>query len=297
MMDDNPEAGVMILHSIDASGNTTAYGVTQLAGYQYLVAPIHFFADSSYVAEISSAMKTKVGLSEQDNTNYPLILIFKRDGNFQQVLALPPDIEPNSVGIFPKTGDVLVAGVKSGSKEVVIRIFRRDGDEVKSFSLLDNDPNTSPHTKTKQPIMDALNKSGALTYSEIVSSGDDLLLVPVLTSQPILELNESGVVRSVDVELPKGSILGSVLNADSVPWYIKTYDNVYNSPSGDPNQGASMSGGPLLAVNPFDGSVQRAISATPTNTRIVCEANGSFLGLTSDKNSGVLELSTGAIPP
>jgi len=295
-MADDPETGVFVIHSIDDSGKTISYHVAQVPGFIEMETPTHFFANSSYVAEISSALKEKGLASEQDQTSYPLILLFKRDGSFQKFFSLPPDFEPKTVGVFPKTGDVLVVGVTRDSKEAHIKIYRDDGQELTSFALLDDDPNTGPNSKVKQSVTDIL-KSGALAFAQIVSSGDNLLMVPTLTNQPILELNEHGVVRSIDVKLPQGSIFGPVLDADSLPWYMKIFGDVHTSAPGDPHQGSSMSPGPVLAVNPYDGSIERIIATTPERTSVVCEADRTLLGLTTNKDSGALELSTGAIPP
>jgi hypothetical protein len=168
----------------------------------------------------------------------------------------------------------------------------RASRSLRTFPLFDNDFNTAPDAAAKQPLVHML-AGGGLELAQVVAHGGDLMIVPAGTSQPMVEVSESGVVRSYDVHLPPGVALQTLLNTDGTTWYVKTYGSIWQNPNG----GQSMLEGPLFGINPADGSIRIKLSPPVKGTpRVVCEHAGEFLGLTTDRDSGRLEVESGSVP-
>jgi hypothetical protein len=208
-----------------------------------------------------------------DTAFLSLVLVYDRDGQFKHAVPIPPDIDALAVGVFD-SGDVLLVSMDPSTKAARLTVVSESGESLHTFPLFDNDFNTAPDAVKKQPLVHTL-AGGGLELAQIVAHNGNLVIVPAGTSQPMVEISESGVVRSYDVHLPAGVALQSLLNTDGTTWYVKTYGS----------------------INPSDGSIRLELSPPVKGTpRIVCEHAGEFLGLTTERSSGQLEVESGSIP-
>jgi hypothetical protein len=135
-------------------------------------------------------------------------------------------------------------------------------------------------------------------FTEIHPYRQDLLLVPANTSGlPIVEINESGIVRSITPQLPEKSILSRWLDSDDLTWHIYP-GKVHGKPQTDTQSGkvsgvASIGSNQIDEINPNDGSVTRTILIPPGGVLPACEHGGDYLFVTSHMHDGLLELVKG----
>lgn len=287
---DDPDTAELVLHSIQADGKSIPYHLTRLSGYKDITMARRFFSGNRYVATLVDARPDNGPAGQIAAPFISLVLIYDRDGEFRRAVPVPADVNVQGIGVFD-SGDVLLVGMDPATKAAKLTVVSQSGEPAHSFPLFDNDFNTAPDAAKKQPLMHTL-QGGGLDLVQAVAHDGNLLLVPGGTAQPMVEVSESGVVRSYDAHLPAGLVFETLLNTDGTTWYVKTYGDIWVH-----DGGASMQEGPLFGINPADGSIRVELSppvkATP---RIVCEHASEFLGVTTDRDSGRLEVESGSIP-
>jgi hypothetical protein len=297
LMIDDISTAEMVVHSVEADGKSIPYHALRLISYRDITTARRFFASDLLVATLVDARPAADLTGKSDATGHDdtaflsLVLVYDRDGQFKHAVPIPPDIDALAVGVFD-SGDVLLVSMDPSTKAARLTVVSESGESLHTFPLFDNDFNTAPDAVKKQPLVHTL-AGGGLELAQIVAHNGNLVIVPAGTSQPMVEISESGVVRSYDVHLPAGVALQSLLNTDGTTWYVKTYGSIRQNPNG----GQSMLEGPLFGINPSDGSIRLELSPPVKGTpRIVCEHAGEFLGLTTERSSGQLEVESGSIP-
>jgi hypothetical protein len=297
LMIDDLSTAEMVVHSVDTDGKSIPYHALHLLGYRDITTARRFFASDRYVATLVDArpapdLTGNTAATESENGGFvSLVLVYDRDGEFKHAVRIPPDVDALSIGVFA-SGDVLLVSMDPNTKAAALTVVSEKGEPLHSFPLFDNDYNMAPDAARKQPLVHTL-AGGGLELAQAVAHDGNLVIVPAGTTQPMVEVSESGVVRSYDAHLPPGLALQSLLNTDGTTWYIKTYGSIRQNPNG----GQSMMEGPLFGINPWDGSIAVKLSPPVKGTPlVVCERAGRFLGLTTERDSGRLEVQNGSIP-
>ncbi|HEX3437792.1 MAG TPA: hypothetical protein VHT24_13570, partial [Pseudacidobacterium sp.] len=170
-----------------------------------------------------------------------------------------------------------------------------DGNIKNEFLPFDSDYNTRKDAKEKQPLA-AINTDGALSLLQVIPHGENLLLFPKMTAQAVIEVNEEGIVRTVQLHLPPRQTLSSFLSADASSWRIKSFALAESKTDGNGMSYGVLREGSVFEFNPYDGSVIRKIDMPKdSNATVVCEHNGDYLALTTDAKTGRLEILKGYI--
>jgi hypothetical protein len=297
LMIDNLSTAEMAVHSLEPDGKNISYHALQLLGYRDITTARRFFASDRYVATLVDARRSPDLTGRSDTTVQSdaafvsLVLIYDRDGEFKRAVPIPSDVDALAIGVFD-SGDVLLVSMEATTKAARLTVLSESGESLHSFPLFDNDFNTTPDAAAKQPLVRTL-PGGGLELVQVVRQNGNLVIVPAGTTQPMVEVSESGVVRTYDAHLPLGLALQSLLNTDGTTWYVKTYGSIRQNPQGS----QSMPEGPLFGMNPFDGSIVVKLNPPVRGTpRVVCEHAGAFLGLTTQRETGRLEVENGSIP-
>lgn len=278
----------LALHSLNRKGESTVFAPTGVYGYRNIGSPTRFFVSDRTVAMLTEAQKNPGPTSPADNAYYPLALLYTRDGTFQTAIAPPQGFEASGVGVFD-SGNVLLIGMDK-DKRTQFHVFSPDGTLTKSFTLFDEDFNKGPGREAKQPMRDLL-PSGALAFVQLTAYGHNLLINPQTTSEPILEVSESGLVRSTFVKLPANMTLDQLLDASGNSWLFKTFVNLKKDPP-------TMPAGPIIQVNSQDGTIEKVISLPPNSeAHVLCEANGDFLAYIIDPKTWKVEVQTASFAP
>jgi len=132
-----------------------------------------------------------------------------------------------------------------------------------------------------------------LVDAQYVPYGENLLVVPVNTMFPILELNETGILRSVSLDLPMGAVIGSMLPTNGRDWLVmvgKTKNDVDTYSSDKPS--ATITSPEIQEFDPTDGRLIRKIEISK-GLYTLCQRDGALLFLTTRVEDGRLQVVKG----
>jgi len=277
------------LHSLKGSSEETKFSTEHIPGYKSISWPLNYSVNDKYVALLVEASPDTNPL-EQNNSNELktsyLILIYNRKGILEHVIHISSEIEPKEIGLY-KSGDLLIAARNKLTNSTHLFVMDINGNINHDFLLFDRDYNSEPNARTKQPLADLI-PDGALAFLQIVPDGENLLLIPRMTSDEIIEVSEDGVVRSIQLQLLSKQTLGSFLSASDSSWKIKTFANT--------DSNGTLHEGPVYEFNPVDGSAIRRIDMPKeVNALLACEHNEEYTAITTDRDTGRLEILRGHV--
>lgn len=294
------------LHSLDREGQVVRFEASHLAGYvdQSIWWGGHFFAGDHWVATLVSATPQDKAADRAAQNSAQLALIYDSKGAFQRVVRLPDGFEIHALGVYD-SGKLLIVASGSDNKLARLLVIDSEGDIDRELRLFGEDYNSKEHAEEDQ-LLSATdqNKAGALTDMQILPFGQDLLLFPTMTRQPVIEVNERGIVRVFPLQIPKGFMLDSMLSMSGHTWKMATVtDHIepVKSADGGPPHAYALTNGPVFEFDPSSGAALRRIDAPETpkdapGTPLVCEYDGEYTSLTTDPKSGSLVLLKASIP-
>jgi hypothetical protein len=172
----------------------------------------------------------------------------------------------------------------------VLVVLNDQASEEREIPLTANDPADS-----------SLPGGTALVGVGIYRWGKDLLLVPDSSSRPILEVSETGVVKTWTLHVPKGYERGVPVAFDANRWMFHMDQKEKQQ---DVNEEKSFAYRTRLTeakptvVMEFDPSSGDAVRqfAFPPGLQPACEIDGTFLFLGADIDDGKLQFATALIP-
>lgn len=282
----------VVLRSLDREGQVVRFETSHLAGYvdQSIWWGGHFFVGDHWVATLVSATPQDKAAERAAQNSVELALIYDSKGTFQRAVRLPAGVEIHALGVYD-SGEVLIVASGPDNKLARLLVVDAEGDIDRELRLFDEDYNSSKHAREDQLLSGVVeNKSGALTGMEILPYGQNLLLFPSMTRQPIIEVNERGIVRVYPLEIPKGFMLRSMLSMSGHSWKIATWTDhlepVKSDDSGPP--GYKLTQGPVFEFNPSTGAALRRIDIRKDapGDWLICEHDGEYTVLAwSARNS------------
>ena len=294
--------GVMVLHSLDQAGQTIRFSPGHLPGYTDQIShPFRFFTSETRVVALVYATPVKANPSDQRPNQVKLALIYDRKGALQKAVRLPEDgLQVITMGLY-ESGNLLAIGADDHDHSARLLVIDANGEIVREIKLFDEDYNLRKNAKEDQMLSGIMqNNSGALGMMQIIPHGQNLLLVPVFTRQPIIEVNEHGTVRVYPLQVPDGFFLGLPLSIGKRGWVFETSGGGFTEPKENerPPVAFAIKPGPVLVFDPSDGSVLRKIekSADNSNAELICEHEGEYTALTTDPADGSLEVLKASIP-
>lgn len=284
------DLGVFKLESLSPSGDAFSFNpVAPPVGHKAYSSPFSYFVSNSRVLTLVTADKVdamdrsrKLGFSR-------FILEYDYKGNFLKSIALEPGPTILAIAGFD-SGDILLVTQDTFSKNVNLIVVDGSGASQSELKLFDNDYLGMIRGGDKQePLPDGDQILGRmLSNAQYVPYGKNLLVVPVGTSLPILEVNERGVIRSVSLNLPKGEVIGSMLPTTGLNWMIMVA-TTKNSAAGSSSDGSvTISTHEIQEFDPTEGNPVRRIDVTK-GLYPVCQYNGDFLFLTTRPEDGHLQ--------
>ena len=292
--------GLMALHSLHREGQSIRFSPSHLPGYMNEM-PIRFFAGESRVVALVYATPLKENLSGPMPDDVKLALIYDRKGTFQKAVRLPEDgLEVSAVGLY-ESGNLLAIGADNRDHSARLLVIDEDGETIREIRLFDEDYNRGRNATEDQLLSGVLqNRSGALGMMRIIPHGKNLLLLPTFTRQPIIEVNEYGIVRAYPLRIPDGFFLGEPLSISMQGWIFETLGSGLKEPKESELKGrvSTLASGPVLVFDPSDGSVLRKIDkpADASGAMLICEHDGEYTALTTDIPDGNLEILKTSVP-
>jgi len=295
--------GLMVLYSLDRAGQLIRFRPGHLPGYTDQIShPVRFFANETWVMALVYATPVQTNLSDPPpDHQVELALIYDRKGTLQKVVRLPEDgMQVTAVGLY-ESGNLLAIGADNRDHSARLLVVDGSGETVRELRLFDEDYNLRKNAKEDQMLSRVIqNKSGALAMMQIVPHGQNLLLIPVYSRQPIIEVNEHGIVRVYPLQIPEGFFLGEPLSIGKRSWSFETSGGGFKEPkeNEEPPKMFAIKPGPVLVFDPYEGSALRKIEKSPDNSQavLVCEHDGEYTALTTDHTDGSLEVLKASIP-
>jgi hypothetical protein len=291
--------GLLALHSLAPSGESVRFSPGRVPGYDQITQPLRFFAGEARVAALVYATPAKKSLTDSTPDPVMLGLIYDRKGALQKAVRLPDNTQTTALGIYG-SGDLLAVEVNIQDKTARLMVLGPDGDSIRELRLFDDDYNLSKTAKEDQMLSGVKqNKWGALATMMTVPYGEDLLLISVYTRQPVIEVNEHGIVRVYPLQIPKGLYLDTPLSISRNGWTFAMSGGGRDHPNEeDTPQAFVIKPGPVLIFNPSDGSARRRIEKSANDQRAVlaCEHDGEYTALTTSREDGSLQVLKATIP-
>lgn len=285
-------SGEMIVMANDNGEPTALWGISQGVDapemHSYPMNPPQNYIDhdfmggtNMFVREDSIAVWARGTLRQTEadkkvNSWTDMVDILDRKGSQTQAIAIPRRIDMRTFGIYG-SGNVLVVASEKETKSAHLYVFDPSGDVKRELRLFDQDFNLTPDHDKQQPGA-SFSYAGALTMMQVVAAGENLLLVPVGTSQPIVEVNEFGIVRATQLKLPKNQFLNSVVSVSPRSLTVLVGSpQIFKDSDGQP-AGIGFPPNSLYEFDRFEGTISRKLDI-PKEIKansIACEHNGSF---------------------
>lgn len=282
------------LHSLTDGTQDVRYVAGMVPGYKKVGLGFQYFASDKGVVILGGAVPLDNSMTEGAKEKWVnLALVYDTKGTFQRAVPIPQDIDVLSIGMYG-SGDLLVVTKDPIRNRLRLLILDNDGDIKNELSLFDYDYDAGQKMKKKQPLAKVLDAADLI---QIVPDGDNLLLVPQGTAATVIEVNEQGIVRATDLQLPPGYLIHSLLSVNGAYWTVSAFEDVEIVPQERGGSSPVFRTGPLFQFNSLDGSLIRKIDIPkkPYNN-VLCAHDGEFTALTTDKDTGRLEWLTGSVP-
>jgi hypothetical protein len=282
---------------VKANGEFNSIPSESVPGYTSVFSPEQFLLSGGNIYVLTSGLRNNTGTKDDKPKRENIVLVFDGSGALRSTIPIDPAIDPTSFGVFG-SGDLLILSEDPLNQRMQLSTIDSSG-RIHELRLSADD-----FTRHKGPS--ATGSEGAVTFSpvaliamtEIVPYGANLLLVPLASSNlPVLEIDESRVVRSVVPHLPKGAVVTDLVPSSGRTWQIRlgllntsTYRRL--DTNGQANGASYLSSKTILEVNPSDGEIIRQIDLGVPGVHPVCERDGVYTLLTSRHQDKMLQLVT-----
>jgi hypothetical protein len=285
--------GDVALYGVKGPDQIVRFTFNESSDYR-AVSPIvrYFAADSGLLAMAYALPNTETDATDDSKQRVAVMLMFDRKGALKSSFTLPMREHPEQVAVF-SSGDLLLAGYDQSRKRTFLRVADPKGSLLKEISLSDGDPG------------DEGERAGPLTDLVIYGYGKDLLLIPQDTHRPILEVNESGVVNTYKLQVPKGYERGLVVSIKPGSWKFRMLAEASETPAPPTaGQGGQQAmgleslqnrNGAILEFDPGDGKVLRRIELPSSGMQPACETGGDYIFLSAQSGNGKLQIAHGSI--
>lgn len=293
-MADSPAKWEFTVHSLTNGTQNVSYAASPVPGYERVSLGFQYYAGDSGVVILGGAMPLDNPMAEREKPQWVnLALVYSRKGTLEYAVPIPQDIDAKSIGLYG-SGDLLVIAKDPARNRLRLLVLDKDGDIINEFSLFDHDYDAGLNATKNRPLSKVQDGSDLI---QIVPDGDNLLLLPQATAATVIEVNEQGVVRTTELQLPPGYLIRSLLSMNGAYWTVSTYTDAKIIPQASGKGSAVFRNGPLFQFNSLDGSLVRRIdSPERLHYNVLCAHDGEFTALTTDKGTGRLEVLTGSVP-
>ena len=287
------DSGMFTLQSLSPAGRVIGFQAATAPGYGAYSSPFSTFVTNSRVYTLVTADKVdpmetsrKLGFSR-------FVLEYDYKGSF--IKSIPIEAGPTVLAIAAfNSGDILLVAQEKYSKRVSLSLIDDSGSKRSDLNLFDKDYLGLIKGRDGASVPDAANYlKMMLADAQYVPYGENLLVVPINTMLPILELNEGGILRSVSLDLPKGGVIGSMLPTNGRDWMVmvgKTKNDV-DTYSSDKSS-ATITTPEIQEFDPTDGQLIRKIEISK-GLYTLCQRDGELLFLTTRVEDGRLQVVKG----
>ena len=220
------------------------------------------YASDSVVASLGSARPRKKSPDERPSREIDyFICLSKRDGTFEKLIPLKElKFQPFKIAVL-ESGRFFVAGIDNLNKTPVLAMLDSDGQYLRPVTL-DNRPfDNSKSLHAIYPHLDDNAGAGeaGISNSGFVPFGNRILFYVPGTKLPVHILGEGGEENSIQLRLPDGYLIETILPcAENDTWVIRT-QAVQQFAQMQSEGVISNPQQALFEVNPFNGKALRRL--------------------------------------
>jgi len=265
-------------------------------GYKEVQLQSLYAAPNAFVALLEAFNPKGTDPNEPEFKTHYFLSFMDEDGGRPHQEEIHLSFTPMKVAAF-ESGEVLVLGMDTINLQPVLALLNPDGSFARTVDLdsrtyksskdlahavqpKKNDSNT--YTLTRQ-------MQNALGLAMFVPWGTEVLFVQPGAKLPVYRLTSAGVLDAVDIELPDGFLMASILgSSEKDPWVVTSmspdtftamanFKTVENAP------------GEVFEVDPFSGKVLDQLTLKgPQPSELNCAAHGKltsiYYGFASEPN-------------
>src|SRR5580698_3296411 len=214
----------LLLTSVSPSGQANTFPLDQVTAQLYEVREVdHYASESSVIFLVKAARENrpaKQTYTKQDGTQgeftrntadrYSYIVLFNRDGEYKKTIETDVSIEIQHLGVFP-SGTFLAFGYDQKDHSPRLEMLKDDGTLMRTLQISKNDvPESLLGTKDRS----GNGPSVYIAPTQLVPYGHSVLVVQNKTTFPLLEVSESGEIRTIHPKIPEGMQIEGLIASD-----------------------------------------------------------------------------------
>ena len=288
----NDRLALLVIHPNGTVTNLPYRSVPEFANFSM---PQSVFVGNSLVYALVNAesKSAKQGVPSR----HTLVVAFDKQGFLVRTVVLERELAPLVLGVFP-SGNMLLISQNRQNDRMQLRLVSPSGVPIRELALNDDD------FVTRAARLPAETRSYSPSFligmSRLIASNKNLLLVPLESGLPIVDLDENGVLHSSIPNVPGNMVLEHFLSSGASSWKVQLATVLESKKESLDSQGRTLA----IAIRPserieefsrIDGSLLREFDTGREGLEAACEADGAFHFLTSD-GQGRLQVATAHVP-
>jgi hypothetical protein len=285
------------LYGVQSPSEIIRFDARRASGYRELSPIGNYFASESELVGLALGIPRDAELlaNEKRRRGDPavrtILLTFDRKGFLTASKTMDENLMPKQVGVF-ESGDLLFVDWDKVRKKTYLLVTGSDGDPIREINLQDHEPGN------------AAVGGFSLWGVKLLAYGKNLLVIPEDPHAEILEVCETGVVRSYTLKVPKDYGRWQPVSVSRRSWTFRLVSSqkppVPAEPKKDPRperglEAMSRENAMVVEFDPEDGSIVRQIKLPESGAQPVCGQNGEFVFLGIQASDGKLTFGKGAV--
>jgi hypothetical protein len=266
-----PFAANLEISSVSVSREVHSFPLNHVPDLYDIRQRDYYGSDSNVVFLVKAARENKQAMqtltapdrsqvhgSENVAEHYSYVLVFDREGKFQEAVQIDEAFQIVKLSVFP-SGTFLAYGYDKSDQSPKLAMLKDDGKLIK---FLEIPPGDAPESALTSAPSDKGSSFSRIAPVQFVPSGRNIIVVQNKTSFPLLEVNEAGAIRAIRADLPNEAQINTLIPSDN---------NLYARV----NEGSV---GTIYELNTRDGSVLRKFRMAEGGTaNIACVHERKFL--------------------
>jgi hypothetical protein len=245
------------------------------SGLKNLSVPLSFFVNDERLYTLQEAERPNPDDPAKVPDKVYVVQIYGLSGTWENSLVLQPGMNPISIAAF-NSGKILISSFDPLNEEMALHTLDSNGRALSTLRLFDHDytKQATPGTSAFTPEPDGYREKllGSLKF---YPRGENLLIVPVGTKLPLLEISDSAVLRPISLALPPGTVEDNLQSSEGRTLYMRVA-HVTGDPLAAPENIAFRGDAAVFVFDASDGAIFRKVEV-PEQLSPVCIRDGQYI--------------------